>query len=588
MGQRKHVCTVDNCDQTFVQKVSLIKHLTCHEESKFYCHICNNKFIRAENLRHHLKNTHNVDNCFQCTYCDDWFKDYDQLKSHSREKHKVVKPGKSCCQFCGDYVAPSAIKKHIKDIHIEELQMGFSPCQFCGVRFNSILMKEHMRNEHPNEVHDEFLDDLDTDEIQKIVADIVAPQKKQKRKKQESSDENFARKKKGFNCPNCGKDFGRKSSEDEMVSNHLSLCGSELPKLETEVLKSTFDCKQDGCDAYFRSEDRLIHHNSMMHSNPPPDLQCPICQLSFQQDWLLLNKHFNSHHKGEDCEFSCQICGASLRSHVDVVKLHYKYHVGLREHTCCACGQKFMESKTLREHERHHLGGQQRDREMVACQHCGKQLLKKNIRYHIETIHLGVKNMGGPPRNKAPQQFSCLVCGHKTKASWFRLVDHFLVHTDLGPGDTSCVGTREACGETFTDLVALHRHYWTVHKNGVECQVCHMVVKNKAYFEGHMTGHSTAKSHHCSHCTKSFKTKIQLDIHEMRHTGQGRYECSICGKRFPQKGEVKNHEMQHGTEKGFTCHQCGKSFTRDAYLRIHMKTHIKKESKIIKLSQSDK
>ena len=197
----------------------------------------------------------------------------------------------------------------------------------------------------------------------------------------------------------------------------------------------------------------------------------------------------------------------------------------------------------------------------------------------MKSIHMGLKSLGGNTRNKASQQFSCLVCGHKTKASWFRLVDHFKVHVELSPEDTSCLGTKDGCGQSFPDLVSLHRHYWTVHKSGIECQVCHMVVKNKAYLEGHMTGHSTEKSHHCSHCSKSFKTKIQLDIHEMRHTGQGRYECSICGKRFPQKGEVRNHEMQHGSEKGFTCHQCGKSFTRDAYLRIHMKTHLNRGKK---------
>ena len=555
-----------------------MKHLSCHEERKWMCHICNNKFLRPENLRHHLKNTHNMEDCFQCTYCEKWFKDYDQLKSHSREEHKVIKPGKSCCQFCGDYVPPTTMKKHIKELHMEELQMGFSPCQFCGLRFNSVLMKEHMRNEHPNEVHDEFLDDLDTDEIQNIVAEIIAPKKQQKCKTKNSTGlETQSKDGANVTCQNCGKDFGKKSSVDPLVSNHLALCGLNLPKLETEVLKSTFDCKVSGCNAYFRSEDRLIHHNSMMHSNPLPNLQCPICRKDFHQDWLLLNKHFNSVHKGEDCEFSCQICGANLRNHIDVVKLHYKYHVGLREYRCCACGQQFMESKTLRDHERQHLGRQNSGKEMVACQHCGKQLLKKNMRYHIESVHLGAKT--SQARNKAPQQFSCLVCGHKTKSSWFRLVDHFLVHTDLAPEDTSCLNSKDGCGEAFPDLVALHRHYWTVHKNGVECQVCHMIVKNKAYFEGHMTGHSTAKSHHCSHCSKSFKTKIQLDIHEMRHTGQGRYECSICGKRFPQKGEVRNHEMQHGSEKGFTCHQCGKSFTRDAYLRIHMKTHIKKDKK---------
>merc|ERR1719430_2268671 len=99
-----------------------------------------------------------------------------------------------------------------------------------------------------------------------------------------------------------------------------------------------------------------MQHNGMVHSDPLLDLQCPLCPVSLKQDWLLLNKHVNTNHKGDNCDFFCQVCGATLRNHVDVIKLHYKYHVGLREYTCCACGQKFMESKTLREHERQHIG----------------------------------------------------------------------------------------------------------------------------------------------------------------------------------------------------------------------------------------
>ena len=168
----------------------------------------------------------------------------------------------------------------------------------------------------------------------------------------------------------------------------------------------------------------------------------------------------------------------------------------------------------------------------------------------------------------------------------------------------TCPAEKGGCGQPFSDLVSLHKHYWTCHKKGVECTLCGMLVKSRGYMPGtynaylqqscirytfcpkiltpnysstgHMTGHSAAKALPCSFCPKSFKTKIQLDIHESRHTGQGKYECSICGKRFPQKGEVKNHEQQHGDERGYTCDHCGKSFARDAYLRIHMKVHAKR------------
>ena len=172
----------------------------------------------------------------------------------------------------------------------------------------------------------------------------------------------------------------------------------------------------------------------MMHSLDRPNLKCPLCGLIFQQDWLNFNKHFNKEHKSDVAiNFPCQVCGANLRGHVDVIKLHYKYHAGLREYACCACDATFMESKTLREHERLHLGTQDLTgdkKQWSSCEHCGKQLLKRNLRYHIESVHLGIKQLqsdNGGTRNKAGQQFSCLVCGTKTKASWFRLVEHFKV-----------------------------------------------------------------------------------------------------------------------------------------------------------------
>ena len=185
---------------------------------------------------------------------------------------------------------------------------------------------------------------------------------------------------------------------------------------------------------------------------------------------------------------------------------------------------------------------------------------------------------------------------------------HFYNQVHPNPEGAEVTCPEEKCGEPFSELISLHKHYWTCHKKGVECTLCGMLVKSQSYMPGtytshlqqnyiryvcshilhddswtlkfssagHMTGHSDAKALPCSFCPKSFKIKIQLDIHESRHTCQGKYECSICGKRFPQKGEVKNHEQQHGEERGYTCDHCGKSSARDAYLRIHMKVHAKR------------
>ena len=70
----------------------------------------------------------------------------------------------------------------------------------------------------------------------------------------------------------------------------------------------------------------------------------------------------------------------------------------------------------------------------------------------------------------SPQQFACLLCGHKTKASWFRLVDHFQVilqpcffityhnadfkvHPIPEGAEVSCPEENGGCGQPFPDLV---------------------------------------------------------------------------------------------------------------------------------------
>jgi len=391
------------------------------------CDLCGERFFRAESVRNHLRKQHGQVETFRCTYCGKWFSDHDALREHSKSEHKVANPGHRPCVLCGEIVTGSAVRKHFRVKHLNELKVEESPCQFCGVQLNSLLLRQHMRNVHPDEVQDEFLEEPEMRELEKIAEEVMTPNSRKvvRRKRREGSKE----------------DTGERVAEEA-------------------------------------SEEAIV-------------------------------------------EAACNPSGVSN------------------------------------------------------CPHCNKTLPVASLQHHLRTAHSQEANVKGRVHGSA-QQFACLLCDHKTKASWFKLLDHFQVHPNPGGSEVTCPAEKGGCGQPFSDLTSLHKHYWTCHKKGVECSLCGMLVKSRAYMPGHMTGHSAAKALPCSFCPKSFKTKIQLDIHESRHTGQGKYECSICGKRFPQKGEVKNHEQQHGEERGYTCDHCGKSFARDAYLRIHMKVHAKR------------
>jgi hypothetical protein len=122
-----------------------------------------------------------------------------------------------------------------------------------------------------------------------------------------------------------------------------------------------------------------------------------------------------------------QLCNLTLSCHYDVIKLHYKYHAGKREHTCTACGLAFMEVRTLRQHERLHLGlpaAAEGTTRTAACHVCGKMLLKGNLKAHIRSRHReeGAEGTGGAALVASyAEQFSCLLCGHATKTSWLKV-----------------------------------------------------------------------------------------------------------------------------------------------------------------------
>ena len=195
------------------------------------------------------------------------------------------------------------------------------------------------------------------------------------------------------------------------------------------------------------------------------------------------------------------MCGTELKSHLDVVKLHYKYHVGTRDHSCAACGSSFMDSNTLRDHERLHLktialnaiGANiniDKKSQLTACEHCGKEIVKKNLKAHVKSVHMGIK----PDQSKKKKrQFTCLVCDHKTKSSWPQLAQHFEQHKELTLENLTCTGFKEQCAKQFASLIDLHKHFYTVHWDGILCTLCNVVIITRGYYTDHLASHSSLK-----------------------------------------------------------------------------------------------
>lgn len=87
MGQQYHCTKTENCKAFFSSLFKLNRHMKyCGEERNFSCNYCGHKFIREQNLNHHIKinHTHELSKV-HCEYCQ---KDYATVNSYRQHFKK--------------------------------------------------------------------------------------------------------------------------------------------------------------------------------------------------------------------------------------------------------------------------------------------------------------------------------------------------------------------------------------------------------------------------------------------------------------------------------------------------------------------
>jgi len=176
-----------------------------------------------------------------------------------------------------------------------------------------------------------------------------------------------------------------------------------------------------------------------------------------------------------------------------------KVEVKKKMFECGTCEKSFKNLKTLKQHERFHLGE-------FKCEICRKDLASKGSLYLHQRTHTKIES--------SEKMFKCDICRR-----------HY-----------SSKGILKAHQETHTS----GRFF--------SCSDCQLKFITKQSLEDHEQSH-IGKSLKCAICKKGFSSKYGLEIHLRSHTGENPYKCRECGESFKSTSSRNYHELKQCQEK---------------------------------------
>ena len=140
-----------------------------------------------------------------------------------------------------------------------------------------------------------------------------------------------------FVCPECGKTFKNRGS----LKPHMALH------------KGVKNIHCDECDQSFYTTSALLSHKMRQHDDQA-EVICPECGKTCSNKYTL--KRHMIRHTGER-QFKCEWegCGKSFYDS-QVLKVHEKLHLDLKEFQCSLCPKQFRQSQHLVVHMKRHQG----------------------------------------------------------------------------------------------------------------------------------------------------------------------------------------------------------------------------------------
>ncbi|XP_055964614.1 zinc finger protein 77-like [Sorex fumeus] len=266
------------------QGASVTPSPTSHE-----CKVCGETFRVSILLTRHIRE-HHKETLYMCEVCGKGFRYLKNLKTHAKAHTDPEKRFK--CPECPQaFRYPSRLRAHA----LVHLGVSALTCEHCGLSFVSRWKLHRHSRTH-------------------------------------------TKKRRTFDCPECGKVFRTSSARSKHMPVHTG--------------KRPYSCPQ--CGKGFPVLKDLKRH-LVTHMTQSP-FQCPECGKSYRCR-SYLSGHLQTHHMAQP--FTCQQCG-TVFSHPRIFRRHLRKHLE-KQTFVCHCGQGFEQAESLQTHVRQaHAGGEKR------------------------------------------------------------------------------------------------------------------------------------------------------------------------------------------------------------------------------------
>ncbi|XP_055636028.1 uncharacterized protein LOC129775371 [Toxorhynchites rutilus septentrionalis] len=340
-------------------------------EQYFYCDSCGLSFLKQEQLKRHIKQTHGIkeqkyepisqivrqrqQHQQQVIAEEDYNDEEEEYNDNNGNENEPQRP--LSCNVCGDIFAEALDLLAHAEIHAR-----FEPhrCQLCPLTFvDEKTIKEHIQQCHSHELTD-------------------------------------------TSCVICGK----------FCKNHAALLKHAWEHSRERANYGSHCCSK--CGKTFHNKARLKRH---MVSHRNKSVKCEVCSEEFPDGRSLMN-HRHSHTKTR--QFPCHECGKTFGSRSSQ-QIHLRIHSGERPYGCRFCWKAFADGGTLRKHERVHTG-----EKPYGCSVCPRAFNQRVVlREHIRSHH----SAPDTKRGTAIQPYFCSVCTQLFETS-IELIQHLIQHSD--------------------------------------------------------------------------------------------------------------------------------------------------------------
>ncbi len=349
-GARPFFCLDVGCGRRFVRKQELSLHMKSHKKAIFNCRVCGISFNSGLDLDIHLRQ-HETKQEWKCDICPKIFNRQSKLKSHVAVEH----PDNSWkCSVCAEsFRAAVDLAKHEENVHGIQSSVFDQEIDIAVPKPRKRSTPKSTGSKAPAKPKPTGEKTFKCSECDKAFHSNMGLYLHRRVHNMDIV----------YRCPICDKDFLRKDGLKKHMFVHtgerpfgcehcdMKFTCSSSKKAHMRAMHNVddkFRCPE--CHKQFGKKSYLTKH-MYQHTGERP-VSCPMCDRRFTCKEVM-ERHLLI-HTGEK-PHGCTFCGKSFRQK-SVLQTHMRTHTGDRPYKCTLCPKAFITKGNLDSHLKTHGG----------------------------------------------------------------------------------------------------------------------------------------------------------------------------------------------------------------------------------------